>query len=200
MKTEERALDDLQFIRDTMERSTQVTSVSGIGLIAMGLTATAGAYVAGLRDGSEWWIGVWFFIAIVGCTIGFTSMWYKADRTNGSIFTETGKRFALSLAPPIVAGCLLTQLLYMNQRFDLMPVTWLLLYGAGVTTGGAFSIRLIPMMGVLFMALGAFAIFLPNLTFAPVLGSVRGYDLLLAAGFGGLHIAFGAVIAKRHGG
>lgn len=200
MKTQEEALDELQFIRDTMERSTQLTSVSGIGLIAMGLIATIGAYVAGWRGTYDWWVNVWFVVAIMGCTVGFTSMWYKADRNNISIFTGVGKRFALSLSPPIIAGCLMTQLLYSTQQFDLMPATWLLLYGVGVITGGAFSIRLIPAMGITFMVFGSIAIFLPDVTFQPVLGTITGHDALLAFGFGGIHILFGGIVAMRHGG
>ena len=67
---------------------------------------------------------------------------------------------------------------------------WLLLYGTAVACGGAYSVRPVPLLGLLFMALGAAAF-----------GSPESWGTAyLAAGFGGLHIAFGLVIAKRHGG
>ncbi|MEP6744529.1 MAG: hypothetical protein ABJB33_03455, partial [Gemmatimonadota bacterium] len=59
-----------------------------------------------------------------------------------------------------------------------------------VITAGAFSVRAVPLMGVGFMVLGAIALLAP---------AIRG-DLLLAAGFGGLQIIFGVLIARRHGG
>lgn len=200
MNTHEEALENLQFIRRTMERSTQLTSVSGIGLIAMGLIGFAGAYTAGLRQSAAWWANVWRCVAVLGFATGVCSMWHKGERCGNSIFTGAGRRFILALAPPIVAGAILTQLFYMSGEMKLIPGTWLLLYGVGVVTAGAYSIRLIPLMGIVFMGLGSITLCLPNSSLHPVLGNMTGQDLLLALGFGSIHIVFGAVIAMRHGG
>ncbi|HUP20905.1 MAG TPA: hypothetical protein VM778_13285, partial [Gemmatimonadota bacterium] len=114
----------------------------------------------------------------------------KARRSGASILSRAGRRFLLSLAPPIVAGALLTPALVEGGLATRLPGAWLLLYGAGVVTGGAFSIRIVPVMGLAFMVAGAAALAAPGLD----------PDWVMAAGFGGLHLVFGAVIARRHGG
>jgi hypothetical protein len=90
----------------------------------------------------------------------------------------------------MVTGAVLTVILFRLGMPGLLPGIWLLLYGTGVVSGGAASVRVVPAMGALFMLAGAVALALP---------SASG-DLLLAAGFGGLHIVFGTIIAVKYGG
>ena len=71
-----------------------------------------------------------------------------------------------------------------------IPAMWLMLYGTAVITGGAFSVSIVPVMGLSFLALGVLEVFAP--------GSWVNY--FMAAGFGGLHLVFGGVIARKHGG
>jgi hypothetical protein len=200
MNSQDKALQDLQFIRNTMERSAPLTSVSGYGLMAMGAVATIGAYVAAFPRGAAWWANTWTAVAVVAFLLGVLSTWVKAKRSGTSVFAGPGKRFLLALAPPIVAGTVLSQVFFMNGHMALMPGTWLLLYGAGVITGGAFSVRLIPMMGIVFMGLGCVALFLSPSSLNPMLLGMSVQDILLAIGFGGVHILFGGVIAARYGG
>jgi hypothetical protein len=101
-----------------------------------------------------------------------------------------GRRFIYSFAPPLFVGALLTVVFARMGLFGAIPGLWLLLYGTGVLAGGASSIRLIPLMGLCFIVLGSVALFLP----------ANWGDFLLAAGFGGFHVIFGAVIARNYGG
>jgi hypothetical protein len=185
-----RAMDNLRFIRETMEGAAYFTAVSGIGEMTVGLTALAAAVLAS-RQATAWgWLLVWLWEALAAFLITAGAIVWKARRSEMDLFSRPGRRFALGLFPPLIAGALLTPVLYTAGDLEVLPGLWLLLYGTGVVTGGAFSVRTVPVMGLAFMGLGAAALLLP----------ASWGDLLLAAGFGGLHLIFGAVIARRHGG
>jgi hypothetical protein len=185
-----RAMDNLSFIRRTMERTTSFTAVPGWGGVAMGITALGAAALAHAHRGTPAWLATWLVAAAIALAIGGGMMAAKARRAGTSVFSYSGRRFVLSYVPPFLVGLLLTLVLVRHGVEAALPGTWLLLYGTGVVTGGAYSVRAVPLMGLCFMGVGAFALFAP-----PVWG-----DALMALGFGGLHIGFGLVIARRHGG
>lgn len=185
-----RAMDNLSFIRRTMERATSFTSVPGWGGVAMGLTAVTASVVAHGHRGTAAWLAIWLAAGAVSLVIGIGTMSAKARRAGTSVFSYSGRRFVLSYVPPLLVGLLLTVVLARHGLEAALPGTWLLLYGTGVVTGGAYSVRAVPLMGLCFMAVGAFALFAP-----PGWGNA-----LMGVGFGGLHIGFGLVIARRHGG
>jgi hypothetical protein len=173
-----------------MERSVAFTAVSGWGLIVLGLTALAAAYLAARQPNAFAWLRVWLAEAILAVTIALLFMAWKANRRGLPLFTGPGRKVALGLLPPLTSGAVLTFFLVRAVMQSALPATWLLLYGAGIVTGGAFSVPLVPVMGICFMAMGALAVM------APVVWG----NWFLAAGFGGLHVLFGALIARRHGG
>jgi hypothetical protein len=186
----DKALDNLRFIRTTMERAGAFTAVPGWGGVAAGVTALGAAWLASLQPTPGRWFGIWlaeaaFALAVLGWT-----MRRKARAVASPISTGPGRRFVLAFVPPMIVGGLLTWGLYLAGAHHLIAGTWLLLYGTGVVTGGAFSVRVVPVMGLAFMLIGAAALFSPP----------AWNDLCLAAGFGGLHIIFGTLIARKHGG
>jgi len=183
-------MENIRFIRETMERSTSFTAVPGKGGVAMGLTALIAAAVATHTSTAGTWLATWAVEAAVAFTIGGWAMARKARAANLPLLSGPGRKFALSLSPPLLAGALLTVALFQFGLVSALPGTWLLLYGAGVVTGGAFSVKAVPLMGVCLMVLGAAALFSP----------ASWGNAFLAAGFGGVHIIFGALIARRHGG
>lgn len=183
-------MDNLRFIRETMEGAAYFTAVSGIGEVTVGLTAL-GAGVVAARQATAWgWLLTWLWEALLAFLITTAAIVWKARRSETDLFSRPGRRFALGLFPPLIVGALLTPVLFISGETDVLPGLWLLLYGAGVVTGGAFSVRTVPVMGLAFMGLGTVALLAPS--------SWR--DVLMAAGFGGLHVLFGVVIARRHGG
>jgi hypothetical protein len=186
----DRALDNLQFIRSTMERAGAFTAVPGWGMVAVGVTALAATWVASRQVLAARWLGVWLAEAALGVVIGGIAMVRKARVANDPLLSGPGRRFGLAFLPPIVVGALLTIALHAAGLFAAMPGTWLLLYGTAVATAGAYSVRVVPLMGVCFMVLGALALFTPG----------HWWPAFMAAGFGGLNIGFGLIIARRYGG
>ena len=187
---DDRARENLRFIRETMERAGSFTAVPGWGGVAMGITALGAAAIASRQARPEIWLFVWIGEAAIAVAIALWTTISKARESGSSLLTGPARRFAYSFAPPVFVGALLTLLLVRIGYTGAIPGVWLLLYGTGVVTGGAFSIRIVPLMGLCFMVLGTVALFSP---------SAWG-TLFLAAGFGALHIVFGAVIARNYGG
>jgi hypothetical protein len=186
----DRAMDNLRFIRETMENAGSFTAVPGRGGIAMGLTGLAAAGAGARQSSVEAWLAVWMAGAAIALVIGLIAMIHKARAIQAPLLSGPGRKFALSLCPPLVVGAILTLVLYRAGLVGAIAGTWLLLYGTGVVTGGAFSVRIVPTMGLAFMALGGTALFCP-----PSWG-----NWFLGAGFGGLQIIFGVIISRRHGG
>jgi hypothetical protein len=185
-----RAMDNLRFIRETMENAASFTAVSGWGQCAIGLTALVAAGLAARQTKARGWLTVWFVEAVVSLVISGWAMRRKARAAQMPLLSRPGRKLALNFAPPAFVGALLTVVLFRAGLFNVIPSIWLLLYGAGVVTGGAFSVKIVPVMGLCFMLLGTIALGAP-----PAWGNA-----FLALGFGGLHIIFGIIIARRHGG
>jgi hypothetical protein len=183
-------MDNLRFIRQTMESATAFTAVSGWGLVIVGLTALAAAVAARRQISPGAWLLVWLGEGVLSFLIAGGATVRKARTSKLPLFSMPGKRFALNFSPPMIVGMLLTAALYRAGFLDAIPGMWLLVYGAGIVTGGAFSVRIVPVMGLCFMAEGAAALFLPSVW----------RDGLMATGFGGLHVLFGFIIARRYGG
>ncbi len=190
IRLDARAADNLRYIREAMERAGEFTAVPGWGGLAMGCTALAAAGFAAQQHTSNRWLLVWLIEAIVAITIAASAAALKARRVRLPLFSGPGRKFVLSFVPPIFVGALLTAVLFRAGLVAALPGTWLLLYGTAVVTGGAFSVRIVPVMGLGLMALGVVALFSPE----------RWGDLFMGAGFGGLQILFGAIIARRYGG
>ena len=186
----ERAAENLVFIRDAMERAGSFTAVPGWGGVVMGLTGVAAAVIAAGQETPGAWLVTWLAAAVVAVAVGAVSMLLKSREAGVPFFSRPARQFAFSYLPPVLAGALLTVALVRAGMDSLLPGAWLLLYGAAVVAAGTYSVRVVPLMGVLFLFLGAIALFS-----SPIVGQI-----CLGAGFGGLHIVFGAIIARRYGG
>ncbi len=186
----DRAADNLKFIRETMERSTHFTAVPGYGGMLMGVTAVAAAFIANgqitLRDS----LMTWLIEAALAFAIGLLAMWQKSKIGGQSLLSVPSKKFAMSFAPPLIVGVATILGVWRYGDYQAMPAICMLCYGAAVVCGGAFSVRVVPVMGWCFIALGIATFALPS----------NYGNAMMGASFGGLHIVFGAIIARRYGG
>ena len=186
----ERAEENLRFIRETMTRGVSFTAVPGPGGVAMGAIGLAAAALASRQASAREWLVVWLLAAPLALAVGVVAILRKARSAEVSVTRGAGRRFALALVPPLLAGGALTLALAGIGVFGVLPALWLLLYGSAVLAAGAHSVAPVPALGAVLVTLGLLALALP-----PAFGNA-----LLAAGFGLGHVVAGAVIAKRHGG
>lgn len=186
----DRAEENLKFIRDTMERSASFTAVPGYGGMLMGATAIAAAVISNMQVYVVNAMAVWLGEAFLAFAIGLLAMWQKSKIGGQSLFSTPAKKFALSFAPPLLAGVVITLGLWGNGNYDVLAPVCMLTYGAAVVCGGAFSVRIVPVMGWCFIALGAMTFLLPT----------QYSNLIMGLSFGVAHLIFGAIIARKHGG
>jgi hypothetical protein len=185
----QRAFEDLRYIRETMERSSAFTATPGWGQVFMGVTAVVAAAIAAQYATAQAWLTTWLAEALIAVAIAVTAMQLKARRAGLPLTSGPGRKFALEFLPCVLVAGLLTAALTRLGLMRLLPGVWMLLYGAAVITGGAFSIPLLPAMGSCFLFAGTVAVFVP-----------AWGNLLMATTFGGLHIFFGLWIAREYGG
>ena len=190
MELHAHAMDNLRYIRETIERAGSFTAVPGLGGMLMGSTALVAAWAAGSAAGSARWLAVWLVEATAAVTIGVMAAALKSRRARLPLLSGPGRKFLAGFAPAMLAGALLTAVLFRAGAAALLPGVWLLLYGVAIVSGGWASVRVVPLMGACFMAAGALALLLPGLP----------ANVLLAASLGGMHIVFGSIIAVKYGG
>jgi hypothetical protein len=186
----DRAIDNLKFIRETMERSTVFTSVPGYGGILMGATAVVAAYIAQSQAALRDWLIVWLTEAVLAFFIGLLAMWQKTKLSKTSLFSTPARKLLMNSLPPMLCGVFITLGLWRFGHFEVMIPVWIMSYGAAVVCGGAFSVKAVPLMGWCFIMLGAVAFFLP----------ANSGNVMMGLSFGALHIVFGFIIGRKFGG
>jgi hypothetical protein len=185
-----RAMDNLRFIRETMEAAGTFTAVSGWGQVVIGLTAIPTALIASRFSNSAEWVLIWAADAFLALLISVWFMYDKARSASLPLLTSSARKLLFSFSPVFAVGMVVTIAFMYRGMLSLLPGLWMLLYGTAVVAAGAFSVRIVPVMGAAFIVVGAAALFAPT----------SWSTALMIAGFGALHIIFGFVIARRHGG
>ena len=187
---EDRAASDLGFIRSAMERSGRFTAVPGWGGVFMGTVGLCAGAASWLTPDPRAWLVTWFIAAAVAIAGGAFALERKATRTDQSLLRGHGLKFLLGLCPALLVGAVLTFVFVDAGHYELLPETWLLLYGAAVVSAGATSVPAVPLTGGAFLLLGLVAALAPD----------AWGTALLTLGFGIVHWISGALIARSHGG
>ena len=185
-----RAMDNLRYIRQTMEAAATFTAVSGWGTVLIGATAIGAALLSSATHSPTRWVFIWLCEACLSMAISVYTMALKARAAQLPLWSEPARKIVFSFAPPMMVGALLTLLFYERGLIGLLPGVWMLLYGVAVIAAGTFSVRIVPVMGIAFMVVGVVALFAPP----------SWATACMAVGFGALHLFFGTLIARRHGG
>jgi hypothetical protein len=184
------ALENLRYIRSTIEAAHTFTTVPGKGCIAMGLTALAAVGLESIPTLAPHWLAIWVGAAIIACGSALWFMEQKAHAQGLSLRRAVARRFFMTLAPAFLTGAILTAALAGQVNRELITGMWLLLYGTGLAACGLFAIPAVFTAGLAFLGLGAATLWLPP-------GSAH---IVLALGFGGIHLALGTAIVRHHGG
>ena len=185
-----RAMDNLRFIRETMEAAGTFTAVSGWGQVVIGVSAVVAALIASQFAESSEWVLIWAAEAFLALGISVWFMYNKAKSASLPLLTGSARKLLFSFSPVFAVGMVVTIALMQRGLYGLLPGIWMTLYGTAVVAAGAFSVRIVPVMGAAFIIVGGVALF------APAAWSTA----LMILGFGLLHVVFGFVIARRHGG
>jgi hypothetical protein len=176
----------LRYIRSTMQAATAFT-VPGAAGIAMGVVGLLATLLSAVPALAVHWLNIWLAAAIIAAVIGGVLVIRPASIQRLALSGTPIRKFAICLAAPLFVGAVLTAVLSAHNALDVIPGTWLLLYGSALSAASVTTTRTIGVMGASFLVLGLFAFLLP----------MQLQILALGAGFGGLHLVFGWWISRE---
>lgn len=194
----ETARENLIYIRKTLEAAGQFTAVPGKCLMVAGLAALAGVAVNIFVTGAPWNPGAdqehalaaWAAVLVISLAIVSFGIYRKSRQMKTRIQAPLLRKLVWGLSPALFVGGLLTHFALQSHNLEYLPTIWLGCYGTAVVNGGLVSVAPVRYLGLSLLLAAAGSAFFP-----------AGMGLTwMAAGFGWLHLVFGAYIAWRHNG
>jgi hypothetical protein len=186
---ETRALGTLAYIKRSIESSGSM-AVPGTAGVVMGCIGMLAAIAASTSRWAPHWAAIWMLGGATAFVGGGALMAREAAQSGHARYLGPVRKFLLCLCPALFAGAVLTGVLWRAGLMGLLPGTWLLLYGCAVLSASTVTIastmRLIGIMGALFVGLGCLAFVSP----------AKMHTALLGVGFGVLHIVFGLLVGR----
>ncbi|HLO60033.1 MAG TPA: hypothetical protein VK179_14895 [Bacteroidales bacterium] len=197
-------IQQLNEIRDLMERSSRFISLSGLSGISAGIIALIGTVAVyiyldynleffNLRDfepGDYRWLYILAgaLVVLVVALIAAVFFTTRRARSKGlKVWDRTARRLVINLCLPLATGGIFCGLLaYYGLFFLILPST-LIYYGLALLNAGKYTFNEIRLLGIFETVLGLISGFLPD------------YALLIwAFGFGFLHIVYGSFMYNRY--
>lgn len=204
--------DQLQHIRQMMEQSSRFISLSGLSGIAAGACALGGAYFAsGIINSSrgnvlreldtniyngnispkEYMGNSLFQIAMItliaAFILAFIFTWLRSKKTNTPLWGTTSKRLLVNMAVPMIAGAAYILKLIQHGSFGMIAPGCLIFYGLALVNASKYTLGEVRFLGYGQIILGILNLF------------YIGYGLYFwAAGFGVLHIVYGAIMWSKY--
>jgi hypothetical protein len=200
--------EDLQAIREIMERSSKFLSLSGLSGIFAGVCALMGAAIAWffildsgqvpfdeyLQNPGASTSGIGFYLALDAILVLFLallgSVYFsqrRAREASQQIWTHSTRRLLVHLMIPLVSGGIFILILVFRNNLQLVPSVMLIFYGLSLVNAGKFTLGEIHYLGLTEIVLGIFAGVLIHLGL-----------LFWIIGFGVVHIIYGTVMYYRH--
>ncbi len=203
------SLDQLSQIHNMMEQSSRFISLSGLSGVIAGLTALAGSFFAFInikqaatidnpsmvclnmhtinQDVILNLMAAGAVMLVVAISFGILLTFKKAKKKNQNIWSSTSKRLLINLFIPLATGGIFTLILIKHQLFGLVAPVTLLFYGLALLNASKYTLHDIRYLGIFEIVLGLISSYF------------IGYGLLFwAAGFGVLHIVYGAVMYFKY--
>src|ERR1700676_5343267 len=90
------AMDNLRYIRETMERAGSFTAVPGWGGVAMGFTALVASGIAAWQSSVEAWLAVWLAEGVFAVALGVLAMRHKARAAGLPMWSPATRKFVFS--------------------------------------------------------------------------------------------------------
>ena len=192
------ARENLIYIRKTLEAAGQFTAVPGKCLMIAGCAALAGVAANVFLTGAPWNVGVaqeralavWGLVLLFSVAVVSYGIYRKSEQMRTRIQAPLIRKLLWSLTPALFVGAVLTQYAVRTHNLDFLPTIWLGCYGTAIVNGSQVSVAPVRYLGLSLLIAAAGSALSP-----------AGMGLAwMAAGFGWLHLVFGAYIAWRHNG
>lgn len=202
-------LAQLTEIRAIMERSSRFISLSGLSGVGAGVVALAGAgaghwflrreygetgFLRLLQSTeSERELVLPYLLAlaagIIAAALAVATFFTvrRARRAGQPVWSALGRRLAVSMAIPLVAGGLFCIALFLRGAVSLVVPGLLLFYGLALLNASKYTLDEIRWLGLTQLLIGLVAVLLPGFGLA-----------LFALGFGFGHIIYGLLMYNRY--